>query len=51
LKQKDYQLKLISQRKKGHNLTVAIGYERFTVEGYVEIKVRHLKDGSGNILN
>lgn len=38
-----------SEFKKGqdpHN-TVAIGSERMTVDGYVEVKVRHLKDGSG----
>lgn len=39
--------------KKGqdpHN-TQPIGYERVTVDGYVEVKVRHLKDGNGKNKN
>jgi len=39
--------------KKGqdpHN-TQPIGYERVTVDGYVEVKVRHLKDGDGKNKN
>jgi hypothetical protein len=49
LKQKDYLTAEIINKLKESNLkrhnphnTVAIGYERFTVEGYVEeIKVKH----------
>jgi len=43
----------VTQFKKGrdpHN-TVAVGHERVTVDGYVEVKVRHAKDGTGKNKN
>lgn len=59
LKQKDYMSSEMIERtaktrfKKGqdpHN-TVPIGFERITRDGYVEIKVRHLKNGDANNKN
>lgn len=59
LKQVDYMSAEMIERsaktrfKKGqdpHN-TVPIGYERITVDGYTEVKLRHLKNGEGNNKN
>lgn len=59
MKQKDYmspemiERTRINQFKKGqdpHN-TVAIGSERVTVDGYIEVKVRHCKNGEGKNKN